>query len=145
VQGGSFRVRWIAADDLSYPSLEQGDPDALLYSYRLAGFSPWSSWVANTFVDYAQIPGGSYTFEVMARDHAGNVSSVASRSITIGTGTPPSPETTPPTVSISSPANGALLSGAISISTATSDNVGVTRVDLYVDGSLLMSSTTAPF
>ena len=54
-------------------------------------------------------------------------------------------DTTPPTASITSPAAGATVSGTISIQANASDNVGVTRVDFLVDGSLLSSDTTAPF
>jgi len=54
-------------------------------------------------------------------------------------------DTTPPTASITSPAAGATVSGTIGIQANASDNVGVTRVDFLVDGSLLSSDTTAPF
>ena len=54
-------------------------------------------------------------------------------------------DTTPPTAAITSPAAGATVSGTISIQANASDNVGVTRVDFLVDGSLLSSDTTAPY
>ena len=54
-------------------------------------------------------------------------------------------DTTPPTASITSPAAGATVSGTIGIQANASDNVGVTRVDFLVDGSLLSSDMTAPF
>jgi subtilisin family serine protease len=57
----------------------------------------------------------------------------------------PSPDTTPPTVAIISPINGATVSGNASVYVNASDNVAVTRVELYVDGKLNVSSTTAPF
>jgi predicted secreted protein len=54
-------------------------------------------------------------------------------------------DTTPPTASITSPAAGATVSGTVGIQANASDNVGVTRVDFLVDGSLLSSDTTAPY
>ena len=54
-------------------------------------------------------------------------------------------DTTPPTASITSPAAGATVSGTVGIQANASDDVGVTRVDFLVDGSLLSSDTTAPY
>jgi subtilisin family serine protease len=54
-------------------------------------------------------------------------------------------DTTPPTTSITSPANGATVSGTTTVSANASDNVGVSRVELYVDGGLVGSDTTAPY
>ena len=58
---------------------------------------------------------------------------------------PPPPDTTPPSVSITSPAGGASVSGTTTISASASDNVGVTRVDFFVDGVLLSSDTSSPY
>jgi len=54
-------------------------------------------------------------------------------------------DTTPPTTSITSPANGATVSGTITVSANAADNVGVSRVELYVDGALTGTDTTSPF
>lgn len=54
-------------------------------------------------------------------------------------------DTTPPTASITSPAAGATVSGTVSIQANASDNVGVTRVDFFVDGAVVSSGTTAPY
>ncbi|MGH3071985.1 MAG: S8 family serine peptidase [Gaiellaceae bacterium] len=54
-------------------------------------------------------------------------------------------DTTPPTTSITSPANGATVSGTVTVSANASDNVGVSRVELFVDGSLSSSDTTSPY
>jgi hypothetical protein len=58
---------------------------------------------------------------------------------------PPPPDTTAPSVSITSPAGGATVSGTTTISANASDNVGVTRVEFLVDGVLLSSDTSSPF
>ncbi|HZN95930.1 MAG TPA: S8 family serine peptidase, partial [Myxococcales bacterium] len=54
-------------------------------------------------------------------------------------------DTTPPTAAITSPAGGAAVAGTVSIDATASDDVGVTRVTFYVDGSFIGSDTTAPY
>jgi hypothetical protein len=54
-------------------------------------------------------------------------------------------DTTAPTTAITSPANGATVSGTTTVSANASDNVGVSRVELFVDGSLHSSDTTSPY
>jgi len=54
-------------------------------------------------------------------------------------------DTTPPTTSISSPSNGATVSGTVTASASASDNVVVSRVELFVDGSLHSTDTTSPY
>jgi Bacterial Ig domain len=55
------------------------------------------------------------------------------------------PDTTPPTTSITAPANGATVSGTVSISASAADNVGVTKVELYVDSALKTTLTSSPY
>jgi hypothetical protein len=54
-------------------------------------------------------------------------------------------DTTPPTTSITAPANGATVSGTVSVTASASDNVGVTSVQFYIDGSLAGTDTTSPY
>jgi fibronectin type 3 domain-containing protein len=54
-------------------------------------------------------------------------------------------DTTAPTVSISSPANNATVSGQTAVSVSANDNVGVSRVELYVDGALKNTLTSSPY
>ena len=54
-------------------------------------------------------------------------------------------DTTAPTTSITSPASGATVSGTVTVNANASDSVGVTRVELWVDGALTGSDTTAPY
>ncbi len=54
-------------------------------------------------------------------------------------------DATPPTTSITSPANGATVSGTVTVSANASDNVGVSRVELLVDGSLAGTDTSSPY
>jgi hypothetical protein len=54
-------------------------------------------------------------------------------------------DVTAPTVSITAPTNGATVVGTISINATASDNVGVTKVEFYVDGALKSTDTTSPY
>jgi len=58
------------------------------------------------------------------------------------------PDTTLPTVSISSPTNNATIKAGsrnFPITATAADNVGVARVAIYVNGSLLCSDLSAPY
>ena len=55
------------------------------------------------------------------------------------------PVDNPPAVSITSPANGATVSGAVAIAANASDDNGVVRVDFYIDSSLIGSDNAAPY
>lgn len=54
-------------------------------------------------------------------------------------------DTTPPTASITSPLNGATVGGTVVVSASASDNVGVTKVEFYKDGSLVGTDTSSPY
>ena len=54
-------------------------------------------------------------------------------------------DTTAPTTSITAPANGATVSGTTSVTASASDNVGVTKVEFYLDGALKSTSTASPY
>lgn len=50
-----------------------------------------------------------------------------------------------PSVSITSPSNGATVSGAITVSADAADNIGVTNVEFYADGKLIATDTSSPW
>ena len=60
---------------------------------------------------------------------------------------PPSSDTTPPIVNITAPVNNATLKGKgkVAISASATDNVSVTSVELYIDGTLKSKYTTGSF
>ena len=93
IKDNSFRVRWIGLDESSYPNFGEMNPitntlsgppapDAIVYQYSLDGIA-WSTWTTATYADISNLPNGSYTFSVRARDAAGNQSAIVSRSIVI--------------------------------------------------------------
>jgi hypothetical protein len=51
----------------------------------------------------------------------------------------------PPTVSVTAPIDGSTVSGNTTITANASDNVGVTKVEWYLDGSLQGSTTSSPY
>ena len=55
------------------------------------------------------------------------------------------PDTVAPSIGIVSPYNGSLVTGLVSVTNTVSDNVGVVRVELYVDGAYIGVATAAPW
>jgi beta-lactamase superfamily II metal-dependent hydrolase len=54
-------------------------------------------------------------------------------------------DVTPPTTSITAPVAGATVSGTTAVNASASDNVGVTKVEFYLDGVLKSTDTTSPY
>ncbi len=70
----------------------------------------------------------------------------AYKSLTAAGGSAPQPgDTTAPISAITSPANGASVTGTVTVNVSASDNTGISRVELYVNGTLLATETTAPY
>ena len=87
------------------------------------------------------VSNASHTLTAVAKDAAGNTTTSASVKVTVNNG-----DTTPPTVSITSPSNNATVSGTVSVSANASDNVGVATVQFQVDGNNVGSAdTTSPY
>ncbi len=82
---------------------------------------------------------GTHTLTVKAYDAGGNVSTSAPIIVTVDN------DYTPPQVAITSPANGATVSGRVSLQASATDNRGVTRVMFFVNGSFLAEDTAAPY
>lgn len=58
----------------------------------------------------------------------------------------PSPaDTTPPTVTITSPSSGASVAGLIDVNISAIDNVGISKVELLVDGKLYAQTAVSPY
>ncbi|WP_224365339.1 Ig-like domain-containing protein [Hyalangium versicolor] len=81
--------------------------------------------------------GGAHTLTAKAYDAVGNTRTSASVEVTV--------DNLVPSVSISTPARNAQVQGAVLVGATASDNVGVTKVDFYLDGALLGTATTAPY
>jgi len=69
----------------------------------------------------------------------------AYRAVMAAGGTAPSPaDKMPPVASINSPNDGSSVSGVATVNVSASDDTGVTRVELHVDGTVFASDPTAP-
>jgi YVTN family beta-propeller protein len=97
-----------------------------------AAASPYSSsW--NT----TAVTNGTHTVKAVARDAAGNTAT-STRTVTV--------DNAKPSVSLTGPANGATVSGTVSLSATASDNAGVTGVKFLVDGAVVgAEDTTSPY
>ena len=105
-----------------------------------------SAWV-NATADLSAFAGQTVVIALLSHDdgYAGDPTYALFDDVAITGATPPPPDTTPPAVSLTAPANGATVSGTVALSASASDNVGVARVEFYVDGSLLSTATSAPY
>jgi hypothetical protein len=58
-----------------------------------------------------------------------------------------SPTTTdnPPTVSVSSPASGVTITGAVTFSASASDDIGLSKVGFYIDSTLIIEDSATPY
>src|SRR5438094_455215 len=95
--------------------------------------------------DTQTVGNGPHTLQARAQDNAGNIGESAIVLVTVSNGPPPTSDTTPPTVAITSPDGSAPVSGTITVTANASDNVAVAGVQFFVDGALLDQDTTAPY
>ncbi len=83
--------------------------------------------------DTTQAMNGTHSLTAVARDTSGNLTTSSAVTVTVTN----SPDSTPPTVSITSPAVNATVSGGVTISALASDNVGIAGLQFKVDGTNL--------
>jgi chitinase len=82
---------------------------------------------------------GSYTLYAKAYDAAGNVGQSENVSVTVIN------DTTAPTVTLTAPGNGASVHGTQSITAVATDNIAVSKVELYANGTILFAGNVAPY
>jgi hypothetical protein len=91
---------------------------------------------------YSDLDDGVHGFAVRALDPSGNVdASPASAAWTVALTT----DTNPPSVSLTSPAEGALVAGTTSLTAAATDDVAIARVDFLVDDVVVAGDDTGPY
>jgi chitodextrinase len=100
------------------------------------------STAATTYSDTALAASTTYTYYVKARDAAGMVSA-ASNSASATTAAPAAADTVAPVITSISPANGTRIGKSAMVSASSTDNVGVVRMELYVDGTLQARSSSS--
>jgi len=128
---GTVTVSATASDDTGVTNVElyvDGVLDSAIAS------APWDwSW------DTTGTTNGSHTLSTMAYDAAGNVGTSTAISVFVDN------DLTPPTTSITSPADGTVVSGTVNVTADASDNVGVTSVEFLLDGAVQSTDATAPY
>jgi hypothetical protein len=89
--------------------------------------------------DASALPNGWYTLKIEAIDWSG-----ASTFRTIGV-LLVNPDSTPPELELTAPADGATVTGNVAIGAIASDNRGLQKVRFYVDGMYLGYDASAPY
>ncbi|MBJ6749835.1 Ig-like domain-containing protein, partial [Geomonas anaerohicana] len=89
--------------------------------------------------DTSALPAGSYTLMTKAYDAAGNIGQSQTITVTVAN------DLTAPAVSLTSPANNMTVSGSVNIAANATDNVGVSRVEFYLNNALLSATNMAPY
>src|SRR5207244_4322558 len=83
---------------------------------------------------------GTHVLTAVARDAAGNVATSTAVTVTVV------PDSTPPTASLTAPADGATVVGTVTISASASDDIGVAGVQFLLDGANLgAEDTNSPY
>jgi thermitase len=127
---GNVLIQASASDDKGVSKVDFFIDAALLATDSTAPYE--CSWNTATVAD------GSHTIAARATDTIGQEST---DSITVSVDNVDEP----PAVSITSPPNGATVSGTISITASASDDKGVSQVEFYIDAALLATDSTAPY
>jgi hypothetical protein len=129
---GTVAIAATASDNVGVTKVEFYENGVLLSATNV---SPYSyNW--NT----TSVANGSYNLTAKAYDAANNVGQSSTVAVTVN-----NTDTIPPTVSISAPANNATVSSTVSVTATASDNVGVTKVEFYVNNVLQATDSAAPY
>jgi hypothetical protein len=84
------------------------------------------------------MPIGTYTYNVTCSNSFGTVSDSVVVNVV-------APDTTPPTVSITSPIDGSTVSGVTTVAISATDASGISSVAFYIDGIFKTTLFTAPY
>jgi fibronectin type 3 domain-containing protein len=133
---GQIGLSWGAATD------NVGVVKYDLYRSTTAGFTPSAGNriaqpTGTTYTDQGLAP-GTYYYKVQAEDAAGNIGPSSNEANAVAAA-----DTTPPTVSITAPSNGATVSGTTTITANAADNGTLAGVQFKVDGANVGSEDTS--
>lgn len=130
---GTVNVDVTATDNVGVTRVELFVNGTLLSTDTTAPYSfSWDTTAAGS---------GNYSLQAIAYDAAGNSGPSGQVAVTVSIAA----DGAAPVTSITSPANGATVSGTVNVDVSATDNVGVTRVELFVNGALLSTDTAAPY
>ncbi len=131
---GTVTISASASDSVGVSKVEFYVNGALKATDTTSAYS--FSWNTTT------VANGSYSITTKAYDAAGNVGQSAAVSVSVNNAVA---DTVAPSVAITSPAANAIVKGTVCVAVSASDNVGVTKVEYYVGGSLNKTVTASPF
>jgi M6 family metalloprotease-like protein len=131
---GTATVSASATDNVGVSRVELYVDGALASTDHASPFS--FSW------DTTTASNGAHSLTSKAYDAAGNVGTSAAVSVTVSNTIT---DTQAPVTSVTSPANGTTVSAIVMVTASATDNVGVSRVEFYVDGALASTDTTAGY
>jgi hypothetical protein len=132
IEGGAVAVTATATDDVEVDSIDLYQGSQLFHSVK----GHRGDYVVNV-----PVGASSFTLQAKAPDFGGNVGQSSIVPVTVLR------DTTPPTVAITSPSNGASLPGgsAVTVTVNASDNARPPVVELYRDGTLTGTRTAPPY
>jgi subtilisin family serine protease len=121
------------------------DPDGTIQWYFMnCGVSGFAAGSQSPIGSCSYTTPGTYWMILQVQDNSGSMDVVSTYAIV--TPPPGGSDTTPPTVTITSPTNGATVSGNVSITANASDNFTVSKVDFYREGANpIGTDTSAPY
>jgi RHS repeat-associated protein len=130
VRGGQVPLSAGSGDDRRVERVEFLVDNAVVGTDVTAPFEmSWNS---------ATVGNGAHTITAKATDDAGNVTTSTGVAATVA-------NSAPPAVSLTAPAAGATVTGALTVAATASDDGGVAYVEFYVDGQRIATDPIAPF
>ena len=134
---GRASLTWTAATDNTGVTLYN------VHRSPISGFAPETQnrvtqTTTTSFTDVSVLA-GTYYYRVTAQDVAGNVSAASDEASAVVLA-----DVTAPTVTLTSPSDGALIAGSITVSATAGDDVGVQSVQFTLDGAPLGTAVTVP-
>jgi len=102
--------------------------------------SPVTTAPYTSAINTTTLSNGNHTLTAVATDTSGNTATSAAVTVQVNN---TAPDTTPPTVSMTAPANGATVSSTVTVSANASDNVAVASVQFQLDNVNVGTADTA--
>lgn len=131
---GTTTITATAGDNVGVSKVEFYRSGVLLSATNVAPYS--YGWNTTT------VANGSYTLTAKAYDNTGNVAQSANVLVTVNN---PVADTTAPSVAVTAPVNNTSVSGTVSVTASASDNVGVSKVEFYINSVLAATDSASPF
>jgi thermitase len=123
------------------PKLSPADVDKIIKSTALdRGTAGWDQYYGHGRIDAAKAVATAKTYAATGTTTSTSTGSTSGSTTTGSTG-----DSTAPSISIASPTGGSTVSGLVPVDVNYSDNVAVSHVELWVNGTKIITDTTSPF